>query len=114
MMLQTPALITLSIAATRMYRSLIDFGSRDITISTQKRSGLTASDGNRTCVGPIQFNQMSVSIDEDGEQNAVKWEDHRGSCDITDRPRGDTPQGLGVEDGVESGETWTAVESVPP
>jgi len=67
MMLQTPALITLSIAATRMYRSLVDFGSRDITISTQKRRGHTASDGNRTRVGPIQFNQMSVSINEDGE-----------------------------------------------
>jgi len=38
MMFGGPALITLSIAATRMYRSLIDFGSRDMSDPTESEN----------------------------------------------------------------------------
>ncbi|KAH9954853.1 hypothetical protein BC827DRAFT_921768 [Russula dissimulans] len=77
MMLQTPTLITLSIAATRMYRSLADFGSRDIVISIPRTSGLTPRDSNRTYVAPIRFNRMEGSTTaKNSEENSAEQGDH--------------------------------------
>jgi len=46
MMFSSPALIMLSIAATRMYRSLLNFGSHDIPMSFRPRSGSTWPENN--------------------------------------------------------------------
>jgi len=106
MMLQTPTLITLSIAATRMYRSLADFGSRDVVISIPRRSRPTASDSNRTYVAPIRLNRMEGSVTKNSEENpAPEQEDHNKTSTyvIEDGPLHDKRQGLKDEDGVEGG-----------
>ncbi|KAH9954846.1 hypothetical protein BC827DRAFT_921565 [Russula dissimulans] len=98
MMFQIPAQVTLSIAATRIYRSLTDFRSHwaSVTIPTPKGRDLTTSDSNPTYVAPIQFNQMEVSVPVDSEQTPEKEGDHYDTCVITDRPPYDRPEGLSV------------------
>ncbi|KAI9455300.1 hypothetical protein F5148DRAFT_396867 [Russula earlei] len=45
-MFEIPSLIALSIAATRMYRSLTDFGPRDVFVSLPKGIGLSSPETN--------------------------------------------------------------------
>ncbi|KAI0255671.1 hypothetical protein BJV78DRAFT_692975 [Lactifluus subvellereus] len=60
LMFQTPSLITMSIAATRMYRSLAEFGSSNIAEGFQT-SGFTASEIKRVPIAPIPLNRMQPS-----------------------------------------------------
>ncbi|KAI9441046.1 hypothetical protein F5148DRAFT_829760 [Russula earlei] len=105
LMFQTPALITMSIAATRMYRSLSDFSSRGSTsLDYTKSTGLSgSSDNNRVRVAPIQLNPMEVSVHTDSEQYPASQVGQYASFVITDGQLGDKPHGLDVEDDVESG-----------
>ncbi|KAH9954847.1 hypothetical protein BC827DRAFT_1272176 [Russula dissimulans] len=99
----TPALVTLSIAATRMYRTLIDFGSRDIFMSIPKSSGSTGSENNLSGGVPIRFDRMEVFVHTSSEQYpASHWQlGHYDSHVIG--LLGDKPQELRVEDGVDNG-----------
>jgi len=98
MMFQIPAQVTLSIAATRIYRSLTDFPSYcvSVTVSTPKGRGLSASGSNQTYVAPIRFNQMEVSVHVESEQNSEKEGDHYDTCVITAGSLHDKPEELSI------------------
>ncbi|KAH9061923.1 hypothetical protein EDB87DRAFT_386559 [Lactarius vividus] len=64
-MFQTPSLIVMSIAATRMYRSLIDFTSTSGLLfdSTQTRSGrTTTSEPKRISTAPIPLDRIGMEV----------------------------------------------------
>jgi len=107
LMFQTPALITMSIAATRLYRSLSDFNNRGSSISSDypKNSFSTTETNPHIRVAPIPLNRMEVSVVTNSEQYPTAQTGHYGSFVITDEQLRDKdkPQGLGVEDDVESG-----------
>ncbi|KAI9459951.1 hypothetical protein F5148DRAFT_1218000 [Russula earlei] len=86
-MFQTPALVTVTIAATRMYRSLSDYGSRAcktaFSVSLPKRSALSTAETNEIWVSPIPLGHFDSFVVADGKMH-------------------DGPHGLGdVERGVE-------------
>ncbi|KAH9954858.1 hypothetical protein BC827DRAFT_922722 [Russula dissimulans] len=103
-MFWTPALITLSIAATRTYRSLADFGSRDTIISFPKISGFTVSENNQLVTAPIRFNRMEVSVHTDREQYRVSRAlvEHSDSYVIMNGQPRDKPHKLIDQDDVEN------------
>ncbi|KAH9954863.1 hypothetical protein BC827DRAFT_1272185 [Russula dissimulans] len=107
LMFQTPALITMSIAATRLYRSLSDFNNRGSSISSdfQKSGSSTTETHPHIRVAPIPLNRMEVSMVTSSEQYPVTQTGHYGSFVITEEQLRDKdkPQGLSVEDDVESG-----------
>jgi len=93
---QTPTLVTLSIAATRMYRSLTDFYCHDNFI-LPKRSDPTFPEANRTCASPIQFNQMEVVVHTESTQHPVSQASHHSSLITTVEQLRDKPPGLNIE-----------------
>ncbi|KAH9954845.1 hypothetical protein BC827DRAFT_921301 [Russula dissimulans] len=94
MMFQTPTLSVLTIAATRMYRSLSDFGSRDVVMSSIKGGGIPA---------PISLSQMEVVVHTDSEQYPTTQTSRYDSRIITDGLVHDKARGLNVKDDVERG-----------
>ncbi|KAH9007637.1 hypothetical protein EDB84DRAFT_1572686 [Lactarius hengduanensis] len=64
LMFQTPSLIVMSIAATRMYRSLTDFTSTSgLLDSTQTRSGrTTTSEPKRISTAPIPLDRIGMEV----------------------------------------------------
>ncbi|KAH9061919.1 hypothetical protein EDB87DRAFT_386440 [Lactarius vividus] len=65
LMFQTPSLIVISIAATRMYRSLIDFtGTSGLLFdSSQTRSGrTTTSEPKRISTAPIPLDRIGMEV----------------------------------------------------
>ncbi|KAI9461159.1 hypothetical protein F5148DRAFT_248797 [Russula earlei] len=102
LMFQTPALVTVTIAATRMYRSLSDYGSRDISVSLPKRSALSTAETNEIWVSPIPLGRMEVSVHTNSEQYPSPRRGHFDSFVVADGKMHDGPHGLGdVERGVE-------------
>jgi hypothetical protein len=107
-MFQGPSVITLSIAATRMYRSLTDFDpSTSATVvydsSLLSRSSLTTiSNSKAPKLGWIQtpFNKIHVTVDTCHEQDQTSQMAHHDpcilstksqSCDL-DKPNEHEPQ----------------------
>jgi len=66
LMFQTPYMVTMSIAATRMYRSLTNFDSSDITQDAP--TFYTASTAKPISTMPIQLNRMEVTVHKHSEQ----------------------------------------------
>ncbi|KAI9511308.1 hypothetical protein F5148DRAFT_1171583 [Russula earlei] len=103
LMFQNPALITLSIAATRMYRTLTDYGSRDISFSMPKISGFTSPGINRIRSAPLSSDRSEVVVRIDCEQYGTSQTGHYNSYIVTDDQLHDKPRVRNVEDDVESG-----------
>jgi len=97
---------TVSIAATRMYRTLIDYSARDITFSSPIPSGLTASQTNRIRVAtaPTRLNRMELSGYTDREQRRASQllADDSSTYVIADGRLLDKPHGLDVQYEMES------------
>ncbi|KAI9452991.1 hypothetical protein F5148DRAFT_1234604 [Russula earlei] len=92
-MFQTPALATVSIAATRMDRSLSDYGSRDISVSLPKRIALTPVETNEIWVSPVPLDRMEVSVHTDSEQYLSPRTGHYDSYVVADGKMHDGPHG---------------------
>ncbi|KAH9958768.1 hypothetical protein BC827DRAFT_1269363 [Russula dissimulans] len=92
LMFQNPALVTLTIAATRMYRSLTEFRSHGISVSPPPKSYLVASEVNRSRVSP---SRMEVVVHMEREQYPASQADHHSSSITTDEQ-------LSIGDCVES------------
>ncbi|KAH9954854.1 hypothetical protein BC827DRAFT_1272180 [Russula dissimulans] len=106
MMFQTPALATLTIAATRMYRSLSDFGARDVSLTTPQRSGFSASVSTPIRVAPVSFDRVDVVVHKGhggGQYTSSQATSHYDSYVVPDGLSHDKPQGLSIEDSMESG-----------
>jgi len=99
LMFQTPSLITMSIAATRMYRSLINFNSTDVSQEVRETCP-TDLEGKRVSAAPIPLNRMRVSVHTDYERYPVS---RYGSSITTDGPLRDKPYELSTDDDVERG-----------
>ncbi|KAH9988673.1 hypothetical protein BJV77DRAFT_1160891 [Russula vinacea] len=73
---QSPSLVIMTIAATRMHRSLSDFafGSKDALHSSNVRSlrGLTRATSTRSTFAPSQLNRIEVAVN-------VAYEEHKMS-----------------------------------
>jgi len=59
---QIPCLITMSIAATRMYRALADFLSSDISYESAQESDLTIPTDMRTSLGPTPCTRLEQAM----------------------------------------------------
>jgi len=66
MMFQTPNMVIMVIAATRMYRILTEYGSSDFVQDTPTFRLPTTTKSNSTC--PIRLNRMKVTTHEHSEQ----------------------------------------------
>ncbi|KAI0298459.1 hypothetical protein B0F90DRAFT_1669045 [Multifurca ochricompacta] len=116
LMFQTPSLITMSIAATRMYRSLADFGSPDISNDSTQKSGRSTSDSKPVPPAPIPLNRMEVAVHTAYEEYPTGRRDHRhhqqhhlplsnhyGTYINTDDHINDKTRNLSIDDDLESG-----------
>ncbi|KAI9446990.1 hypothetical protein F5148DRAFT_744170 [Russula earlei] len=92
-MFQIPALVTLSIAATRMF------------FSTPKQNGFVLPETNRIRFAPISStsNRLEVAVRTDCEQYAASQASRYSLHVITDDQLHKKPDGRGTEDDVESG-----------
>ncbi|KAH9968286.1 hypothetical protein BJV74DRAFT_868595 [Russula compacta] len=100
-----PTLITMSIAATRMYRSLADFSSAaDITRGSEgpQRIGHTAPNARLTANMPISYSQMEVAVHTTYEQYPASQTDQHVSYINVDGQLGHKPRGLSFDDDLES------------
>ncbi|KAH9968299.1 hypothetical protein BJV74DRAFT_868749 [Russula compacta] len=105
MMFLMPALMTMSIAATRMYRSLADFGAAaDITRGSEgpQRIGHTAPNARLTSNMPISYRQMEVAVHTAYEQYPGFQTDQHVSYIGMDGQLGEKPRGLSFDDDLES------------
>jgi len=102
LMFQTPALVIVSIAATRMYRSLTDFRYHDISILLPMTKDLSPSKTNQTRVRPNPLNQIEVVVHTENEQYQSSQVENSDIYAITDGQSGDHRKELSIEDGVQS------------
>ncbi|KAI9511309.1 hypothetical protein F5148DRAFT_355582 [Russula earlei] len=101
---QNPAFVTLSIASTRMYRTLTDYGSRDMFFSMPKISGFTPPETNRIRFAPMSSSDRSeVVVRTDCERYGTSQTSHYNSHVIKDGQLHDKPHGQNIQDDVESG-----------
>jgi len=104
LMFQTPAMVTMSIAATRMYRSLIDFSSSDISQENSNSQSRIGSETKRISSGPVPLNgmgPMGVAIHTHTEQYPTSQASPYGLYIGADGRLCDKPRGLGIDDDVE-------------
>jgi len=99
LMFQSPAVIAMSIGATRMYRSITDFGSSDM--SQDIPQSRVTTDLTRISVGPIPLGRMGVAVHTTSEQYPASHRSQYGSYLGTDGQISDKPLGLGIDDDVE-------------
>jgi len=101
MMFQYPSLVALSIAATRMYRSLTDFHSHGVPVSPTQKRDLVASEASRIRVAPTSPNRMEVVVHTECEryceQYPVSPTSYHSSLVSKDEQLCDKPQGANVE-----------------
>lgn len=107
-MFQTPSLIVMSIAATRMYRSLTDFTSTSgLLDSTQTRSGrTTTSEPKRISTAPIPLDRigMEVAVHRSYEEDYPPVHGDRYSSYVsTDSHSQDKPPALDADNDLENG-----------
>ncbi|KAI0002214.1 hypothetical protein BJV74DRAFT_41381 [Russula compacta] len=102
---QTPALLTMIVAATRMHRSLSNFatGSPNITVENLPKSGFTAAKIKQMHTMPIPLNRMEVSVHTAFDQHlAPQMSDHDSSIG-TEGQVHEKPNGITPDDDVEHG-----------
>ena len=118
-MLQIPGLLTVIIAATRMYRSLADYASRlpDETHeilpllylsrsqcfrahADVQRSDIAFSNGKRTHAISIPFNRRELSVNVDIESHLTS-QMNSDSCSVNTNDK--RPNDLHLDDNVECG-----------
>ncbi|KAI0002184.1 hypothetical protein BJV74DRAFT_39641 [Russula compacta] len=103
-MFQIPSMVTMSIAATRIYRCLAEFASGHLEIpsgpESLQTSGFTCPKGNRTFPTPIPPNP-EVTIHVAYEQHPPPTSEH-GSLISIGRQLHNKPVGLGLDDDLES------------
>ena len=133
-----PTLITMSIAATRMYRSLADFCSVTDMYSTllshysarspclvyrstsgsegPQRIGHTAPNARSTSNIPISYSQVEVAVHTSYEQYPGLQTDQHASYINVNGQMGHKPRGLSFDDDLESrrGEMKCRVERPNP
>ncbi|KAI0299466.1 hypothetical protein BC826DRAFT_994521 [Russula brevipes] len=100
-----PGQITLSIAATRMYRSLADFVSTDITKGSERprRIGHTGSNAKSSSTIPIPLHRMEVAVHTSYEQYSTAQTDQHVSYVGMDGQPHDKSHGLSFDSNLESG-----------
>ncbi|KAH9034467.1 hypothetical protein EDB85DRAFT_2289062 [Lactarius pseudohatsudake] len=108
LMFQTPSLIVMSIAATRMYRSLTDFTSTSgLLDSTHTRSGrTTTSEIKRISTAPIPLDRigMEVAVHRSYEEDYPPVHGDRYSSYVsTDSHSQDKPPALDADNDLENG-----------
>jgi len=94
-MFQIPAVVTMSIAATRIYRSLTDFSSRTTDI------GFVASKSNRAPAPPPTLEPMEVAIHKTYETQQTTQ--NTTTTTTSDRIPHEKPAGLGSKSDLERG-----------
>jgi len=99
LMFQSPAVIAMTIGATRMYRSITDFGSSDI--SQDIPQSRVTTDLTRISVGPIPLSRIGVAVHTTSEQYPASHASQYGSYLGTNGQISDKPRGLGIDDDVE-------------
>jgi len=101
LMFQTPAMVALIIAATRIYRSLTDFCSPDISQDIPKKCVVSST--LRISRGSFSLNR--VELDTDSGQCLESRPNHYRLpvYASTDTKVGEKPHGLGNDDDIESG-----------
>lgn len=108
LMFQTPSLIVMSIAATRLYRSLTDFTSFSGSYDTsQSRSGrMAVSDPKRGSTAPIPLDRLEVSVhrsfDDYPQAHAGQYGSY-GTYVSSDGQLQDKPLTLGIDSDLETG-----------
>jgi len=101
LLFQTPALITVSIAATRMYRSLTNFGSSEFLQSLSESPIMSKT--KRGPLGPLPLNRpMEVAVHMNTEQSPTSQASQYTSHLSADGHLYDKPQGLGGGGDIES------------
>jgi len=75
-------MVTMSIAATRMYRSLSDFLSSNVSQKSLPKSGQTALETNGT---PVFLTDIQVAVHKAHEQPSAPRANRFGT-DFTERP----------------------------
>jgi len=99
-MFQLPSLITISIAATRMYRSLVDFASGTTDIMSDNLQN-SSSNGSKAKSSTLRFNPIEVTMDKSYEHHPMSHASHYTSVG-TDKQLGDKSQVLCPENDLES------------
>ncbi|KAH9984328.1 hypothetical protein BJV74DRAFT_886498 [Russula compacta] len=84
-MFQVPWMITMTIAATRMYRSLSDFGSSDISHQIFPTSGRTMSGTKGAPNALMPLSGIQVAIHMDHERYPTPQTSYYNSCINTDK-----------------------------
>jgi len=100
-----PGQITLSIAATRMYRSLADFVSTDITKGSDRsrRIGHTGANAKSSSTIPMPLHRMEVAVHTSYEQYSTAQTGQHVSYVGMDGQPHDKSQGLSFDSNLESG-----------
>ncbi|KAH9981974.1 hypothetical protein BJV74DRAFT_887218 [Russula compacta] len=108
-MFQLPALLTMSIAATRMHRALVDRASRPVEITKGPIGGnsVPKTEPEQTATVPMRFRQMEVAMNTVRDQHAAPQTRYESSC-IDINMDGQWPSKpyelrLGLEDDLERG-----------
>ncbi|KAH9977433.1 hypothetical protein BJV74DRAFT_953545 [Russula compacta] len=96
LMFQSPWIITMTIVATRMYRSLSDFGSSDISHNILPISDRTMSGTKVTPTAPMPLNGIRVAVHMDHEQYPVPQTSYYNSYINMDKETHGTPRGLAI------------------
>jgi len=105
LMFLTPSLITMSIAATRMYRSLSDFGfSVDIGNSSDNSQKRLATNTKWTTTIPLSPNRMEVAIHTSYESSRSPTAQYVAYMS-SDGQHGNKPHGINLNDDMESNAT---------
>ncbi|KAH9977430.1 hypothetical protein BJV74DRAFT_154989 [Russula compacta] len=96
LMFQAPWMITMTIAATRMYRSLSDFGSSDISHQILPISGRTMSGTQVTPTAPMPITGIQVAGHMDHEQYTTPRTSYYDSYINVDKETHGKPHGLAM------------------
>jgi len=106
-MFQFPAYITMTIAATRLYRSLVDFNSSSTDLFTTnvdiRNGGTLVPETKRINAASIPISQVEVATDIFSERHVpLSMVDHDSHIS-TDEKTHDKPEGLSLDGDVERG-----------
>ncbi|KAF8487391.1 hypothetical protein DFH94DRAFT_25610 [Russula ochroleuca] len=101
---QSPGMIIVTIAATRLYRSLTNIYSSNISYESPRGTGRSASEP-QVQPGPMPLNQMEVSVRTEYDQFPTTQMSHSGAC-ISTNPEGSYKEhevslNIDVESGLE-------------
>ncbi|KAH9984722.1 hypothetical protein BJV77DRAFT_164879 [Russula vinacea] len=80
---QIPSTVIATIAATRMYRSLVNFGSSDISLESSRRTRRSVSE-LRVRSGPIPLSRMEGSVRTEGDRFPISQMSRPSSYISTD------------------------------